>query len=190
VDDVVIGLDLTTCTGWAVYDLDGQLVDSGAWNLAPAGDDHEGERWIAFRGHVGKLLAAYAGRIRAIAYERPSTVQWATARIAFGQAAILELEAARIGVPTTVISPMTAKMVVAGHGRASKHEVQDAVVRTTGPLRTTGSTKVAEKLRSDEADARAITMTLIAVYEPSDLARGHLVKRSKPAPKSRRKKAK
>lgn len=188
-DDVVIGLDLTTCTGWAVYDLDGQLVDSGAWNLAAAGDDHEGERWIAFRGHVGKLLAAYAGRIRAIAYERPSTEQWATARVAFGQAAIVELEAARIGVPTTVISPMTAKMVVAGHGRASKQEVQDAVVRTGGPLRTTGSTKVAEKLRSDEADARAITLTLLAIYEPADLARGHLVKRSK-ARKPRRKEAK
>jgi Holliday junction resolvasome RuvABC endonuclease subunit len=190
VDDVVIGHDLTTCTGWAVFDLGGVLVDSGAWNLAPAGDDHEGERWIAFRGHAGKLLAAYAGRIRAIAYERPSTVQWATARVAFGQAAILEMEAARIGVPTTMISPATAKKAVAGHGRASKQDVQEAVVRTTGPLRTTGSTKVAEKLRSDEADARAIAMTLLAVYEPSDLARGRLAKRSKPAPKTRRKKDK
>ena len=134
---------MTTCMGWAAFDLDLQLVQSGAWNLGQPADAHDGDRWIAFRGKIGQLLATYHGRICAIGFERPSTVQWATARIAFGQAAIIELDAAK---------------------------------------------QIAEKLRSDEADARAIAMAMITIYTVADLRRRVLVKR--PAePKPRKKKA-
>lgn len=187
--DVVLGLDLTTCMGWAAFDLDLQLVQSGAWNLGQPTDAHEGDRWIACRGKLGQLLATFHGRVCAIGFERPSTVQWATARIAFGQASIIELDAAKLSIPTAIISPATLKKVVTGHGHASKQEVQDAVVQRTGALAMPGGTKIAEKLRSDEADARAIAMAMLSIYTIADLRRRLLVKRPAEPKPSRRKKA-
>jgi len=187
--DVVLGLDLTTCMGWAAFDLDGQLLDSGAWNLSQPDDAHDGDRWIACRGKLGQLLATYHGRICAIGFERPSTVQWHTARVSFGQAAIIELDAAKQSIPTTTISPSTLKLVVTGHGRASKQEVEAAVVARSGPLKMPGgSTKTAAKLRSDEADARAIAIALVSIYTIADLRRRVLVRRPV-EPKPRKKKA-
>jgi Holliday junction resolvasome RuvABC endonuclease subunit len=186
--DVVLGLDLTTCMGWAAFDLDIQLVGSGAWNLGQPTDAHDGDRWIACRGQLGRLLATYHGRICAIGFERPSTVQWNTARIAFGQAAIIELDAAKLSIPTATISPATLKKVVAGHGHASKQEVQDAVVLRTGALTMPGgTTKLAEKLRSDEADARAIAIAMLSIYTIADL-RGRVLMKRPPEPKPSRSK--
>jgi Holliday junction resolvasome RuvABC endonuclease subunit len=189
VPDLVLGLDLTTLMGWALFDLDGELEASGAWDLSMPAESHEGDRWIAFRGELGKLLLTYRGRICAIGYERPSTVQWATARVAFGQAALVELEAARASIPTTVVSPSTLKMVVAGHGHASKDEVQAAVVLRTGPLTHPGLTKKAAKLRGDEADARAIAIVLVTIYCLDALRRCKLVRRPVERRKAHRKKA-
>ncbi len=185
VPDLVVGLDITTCMGWAVFDLDIKLVESGAWNLGQPDDAHAGDRWVACRGRLGKLFATYHGRVCAIGFERPSTVQWNTARVAFGQATIIELDAAKQLIPTTTISPSTLKKVVAGHGHASKQEVQAAVVRSTGPLTVPGETKIAEKLRSDEADARAIAMAMLSIYSIADLRRRVLLKRP-PEPKRRK----
>ncbi len=187
--DVVLGLDLTTCMGWAAFGLDIQLVESGAWNLGQPADAHDGDRWIACRGQLGKLLATFHGRICAIGFERPSTVQWNTARVAFGQAALIELEAAKQLIPTTTISPSTLKKVVAGHGHASKQEVEAAVVRRTGALTMPAGSKIAEKLRSDEADARAIAIAMLSIYTVADLRRRVLLKRPAEPKPQRRKRA-
>lgn len=184
--DLVLGLDLTTSCGWAVTDLNGRTVDSGVLDLRPGNGDHEGLRWVAFRGKLVRLLGQYRERLCAIGYERPSTQQWATARLAFGQAALVELEASRDEIPTVDVSPSTIKKIVAGHGRASKEDVVAAVERATGPMRGRGGTPRGDKLRSDEADAIGVCLVLVRAYSTDDLRRRVLVRRPSSTKKTRR----
>jgi Holliday junction resolvasome RuvABC endonuclease subunit len=182
--DLVIGLDLTTCTGWAALELDGRLDDSGAWDMSQPSDAHDGDLWVAFGGRLEKLLTRYSGRICALAFERPTIYgHWDASRIAFGQAALVELAAARRMIPTITVSAGTMRKVTTGKGRATKAEVQRAVIDRTGDLRTErgGSTKTErdrrDKLRGDEADARAVVIVVIERYQPDELRDGRLVKR-------------
>jgi Holliday junction resolvasome RuvABC endonuclease subunit len=183
--DLVVTLDLTTQVGWAVFFLDGTLLDSGAWNLEQPSSAHDGEFWASFRVALMRLLAKYEGRVVLIAFERPVMYgHWAVVRIAFGQAALVELTAARFAIPTTMVSPSNMKKVVTGNGRATKDEVREHVIRITGDLKTEqggttkGERKLFDKLRGDETDARAVGIVVTRKFDPEQLRSGRLVERT------------
>lgn len=181
--DVVIGFDPASVAGWAVFALNGRLLESGAWTIRRG--DFTGDRWIDLHGRLVELFERYRGRVAAVVIERPVVyrgIQWDTLRVLFGQAALVDLIASRHCADSVFVPPATLKKHVAGNGRASKAEVIDAVVRATGPLSTEagGETEAErarrDKARSDEADARATVLWLLDVYDRADLAMGILAR--------------
>lgn len=181
--DLIIGLDLASVAGWAVFDLDGKLVESGSWDVS-LGGDYQGDRWLAFHVNVTWLFERYAGRVAALVMERPVTYgknPWSTSRVLFGQASIAEMVAARNCCESLFVHPAQLKKRATGQGNATKRQVIDAMVEETGPLAIEpgGDTKTErarrDKARSDEADARAAALWLLDNYEREDLARGELV---------------
>lgn len=184
--DLVLALDLTTRVGWSRFHVDGALRGSGSWDLKQPKHAHPGALWEAFGEALDRELSRFEGQICVIAFESPVMYdQWATARVAFGQAAIVELAGHLLGIATIGIPPATLKKTVTGKGNATKALVQEHVVRLTGELNTErgGKTKtersLADKLRGDEADARAVGIVVTRSYEPDELRAGRFVERGK-----------
>jgi Holliday junction resolvasome RuvABC endonuclease subunit len=155
-------------------------------DLSVSPNAHEGEIWSAFRVALARLLSKYHGRICVIAFERPVLYeQWDTIRIAFGQAAFVELAARAADIAVTMVSPSTLKKELTGSGKAPKSVVQEHVVRLTGDLfmerggTTKEERKRRDKLRGDEADARAVGIVVTRKYEPDELRVGRFVERYK-----------
>jgi Holliday junction resolvasome RuvABC endonuclease subunit len=166
--DLVFGFDPASSAGWAVFDLDGNVVESGAWAVGKDGTDYPGDRWMMLEQAAASLLDRYPGRIAAAAIERPSTVQWNTARVLFGQAAIIEWVCARAGVESVLVAPSSIKKAATGDGRADKSVVRDAMA-DLAPLQARTA-----KGREDEADARGACVWLLATHDRAALKRGEL----------------
>lgn len=62
-----LALDLGTKTGWAILH-DGELGNSGTWDLSPRRGDSPGRRFVLFRGRLREMLLAYPD-IRHVVYE-------------------------------------------------------------------------------------------------------------------------
>jgi Holliday junction resolvasome RuvABC endonuclease subunit len=58
-DEVVIGLDLGTKTGWSVLDYSGNRLASGHWNFQPKRFESGGMRYIRFRAALRELIRAW-----------------------------------------------------------------------------------------------------------------------------------
>jgi Holliday junction resolvasome RuvABC endonuclease subunit len=183
--DVFGCIDLASIAGFSVFNLNGLLLESGSWAFEPG--PHKGDRWLDFRSETSRLLSRYSGRMALLAMERPVLYgdpgkDWNTARVMFGQSALIELDAARLGIPTTMVSPSEIKMFVTGNGNAPKGEVIRAVERELGPLstaleeRTASDRKRSEKARSDEADARALGLYILGSFDMTRLRAGALVR--------------
>jgi Holliday junction resolvasome RuvABC endonuclease subunit len=176
--DLILCLDLASIVGWALFTIDGQLVDSGVWEIESG--DHDGDRWASFRAKLSARLFQYRERLAGVAMERPVMYgkpgqDWTTGRVMFGQAAIVEMEAVRWMLPTLMIPPSEIKSVVTGNGNASKQQVITAIEAQLGQLSTRpgGRTKTdrerRDKARSDEADARGVGLVVLARYSRSAL---------------------
>jgi len=175
---LILCLDLASIVGWALWTVDGHLYASGFWEIDDG--EHEGDRWASFRTQLSKFVRKYVDRLCGIAFERPILYgltgrDWKSARVLFGQAAVLEMEAARWQLPTAMVPPSEIKKLVTGNGNAPKAEVTKAIEIQTGPLllKRGGKTKTerarADKARSDEADARGVGMVVLVKYSMSAL---------------------
>ncbi len=193
--DVIICLDLASDAGWAVFGLDGRLIASGVWDVGRRKGAHEGERWATWRWNVAALLAEYAGRVAALAYERPllyarkgAGADYNTARVIFGQAAVAEAEAFVQVVEVITVQPSEMKQELAGSGNASKDMMIAAAEEKWGPLSIEADgTDATKKKRSDEADARAVGMYVLSHYDLAALAIGETKLTPEAAAKAREK---
>lgn len=176
--DLILCLDLASIVGWALFTTDGHLFASGVWEIDDG--EHEGDRWSNFRTELAKFLAKYSDRLCGIAMERPILYgitgrDWTSARVLFGQSAIVELEATRWQLPTVMVPPSEIKKLVTDNGNAPKALVTKAIEQQTGPLSTKpgGKNKTErahrDKARSDEADARGVGLVVIVKYSMSAL---------------------
>lgn len=191
--DVVIGLDLATQTGWSVYSLAGDLIDSGFWDLALTEGEHEGWRWNRLNQHLTQLLGRFAGRVAAIgvegAFSSPTQeggkqgMSKRSTAVLWGLRAIVESVAALHrrpdGIPVVELAQSTVKMVYAGNGRSTIAKVIEVAERERPLKMRDNGTERATKLRSDEAIARGVAKTLIDSHKVSQLRSGRVVRRGR-----------
>ena len=168
--DVLVSLDLATRTGWAVLDLRGRLVESGAWTLAPRRGRSRADRWARFAEALAELLARHDGRVAVLAVERPFEARGTGGRgasVAWGLVALAELAAERRQISTLRVPPASAKKAASGRGNASKLQVAKSINRRL-------------KLRlaaGDEADAIAVGLAVLAMLDLEALACGEVAER-------------
>lgn len=127
-EEVVIGLDLGSTSGWAALSLARERIDGGQWSL---GKGPPASRYIALRLSVLALLDRFDGWIRAVAIETPTVARQSTQarRLGYGFLATAELVVARRGLTLVECNNTQTKVALSGHGRASKAEQISAVQR-------------------------------------------------------------
>ncbi len=188
--DVVIGLDLATVSGWAVYDLDANLLVSGVWDLSVRPGETSGWRWLRLNQRLtALLLARYDGRVAAIgvedAFSGPTQeggkkgMSKRSTAVLWGLRATVESVAALHGIPVVAYAQATVKKTYAGSGRASIASIIEIADRERQLKTGDNGTAAAVKRRSDEAIARGVAVTLLSANARHDLQAGRFTPKRK-----------
>ena len=153
-EQVVIGLDLGSVSGWAALTMAGSRVEGGQWQL---GKGPPASRYIALRASVLGLLERFDGWISAVAIETPTVAKQSTQarRLGYGFLATAELVVVRRGIVLVECNNTQTKVALAGHGRATKAEQISAALRRW-------SVRVGEH----EADALGVALFGLGVVKP------------------------
>ena len=134
----IIGLDLSTSTGWALRDRLG-TISSGVQKFELARGDSVGMRFLRFRKWLLDKIQCVAGdgttqyytnAVDLIAVERAHHRGGAATALCVGLSTVVLEEAARLNIETTYVHTATLKKFLTGNGRASKEEmIQEATSR-------------------------------------------------------------
>lgn len=153
-EQVVLGLDLGSVSGWAALNLAGDRVDGGQCQL---GKGPPASRYIALRASVLGLLERFDGWIEGVAIETPTVARQSTQarRLGYGFLATAELVVARRGLTLIECNNTQTKVALGGHGRATKAEQISAAKRRW-------SVDVGEH----EADALGVALFGLGVVKP------------------------
>lgn len=158
----ILGLDLGTHTGWAIY-RDGKITESGVADFSLKRGDSPGlryykmSRWLCERMLFFYDTSPDAEEKVLVGYEQPHMRGGAATEILYGMVAIVQGMCARpvlikagIKCDHTAVHTGTLKKFITGTGRASKEHVIEAV------------NKRVKKTITDDNEADAIAVALWA----------------------------
>lgn len=111
---MILGLDLSSTTGWSLPE------EHGQWRLT--GD--RPAKLLQLHDRLGITLLEHPG-VSLCVYERPFSRGQAATRMLWGMAAVVEMTCEAYGVPTVDVLPTTLKAYFTGSGRASKTDMID-----------------------------------------------------------------
>ena len=117
---MILGLDFGSTTGWAIGD------DSGTWDIAPKRGESSGMRYIKLRARLNEIRKAYP-RLTICYYEMAHNRGGAATEYANGCTATLQAWCCEHGYHYASVHSATIKKEIAGHGKASKQDVINAV---------------------------------------------------------------
>ena len=124
-----------------------------------------GERLHCLYRELLELMERYSPD--EVAVEEPFVSQNARTAMAVGQAqGVALMAAAARGAPAARYSPLQVKHTVAGHGGASKDQVQQAVLMRLGPETASASEDAADALGVALCHLQARRATALLAQEP------------------------
>lgn len=158
---IVLGIDPgTATTGYAILNVDGELMDAVEFGLIETKKEETPERRLfLIHEQMCELFERFSPDIMAI--ERVFFAANATTAIRVGQAqGVMLLSAAAAQVPVVEYAPGSIKKLISGDGRADKKMMQRALRKIFGPkIRS----KAYKKTHFDNA-ADALAVALCHVY--------------------------
>jgi crossover junction endodeoxyribonuclease RuvC len=135
----------TVITGWGVVESDGVRLSRVASGVLRVGRGQVPGRLAAIYERLGAIIAEHAPN--AVSLERNFVSRNVQSAFRLGEArGVIMAVSAGAGVELAEYTPATIKKVIVGHGRATKDQIQAAVI---GVLRLTHTPS------EDEADALA-----------------------------------
>lgn len=150
----ILGLDLSMgCSGFSVVEVrDGHPYLVHTSHVKTDSKHSHGQRLIAVENHMLDLLNKF-GPFNAIAREKGFSAHAMTTQVIFRVVGVSDLTLAKQGYTKIAeYAPSTVKKVIAGNGKASKQEVENAVRIVLGL-----SSKFKFKT-DDESDACAVAL--------------------------------
>jgi len=142
----IIGLDLGTKTGWAVF-YDGGSIESGVNSFDVHRGEDPGMRYVHFRAWLKRLLLDTLPDL--VVYEQAFQRGGIAAEVAAGFTTRVQEVCALAGVHHTSVNATTLKKFATGKGNASKGDMIQAALDRWGAEWTHGGQSL-----DDEADAR------------------------------------
>jgi Holliday junction resolvasome RuvABC endonuclease subunit len=133
----LLALDCSTYVGWAVFERPAGPARFSTWR-APSSllNSDYGRSFVALEAWLGGMISTFDPAV--VAFEQPITPfagfienrsSLDIVRLLIGMASVVELVAARAKRRVIEVPVQVAKKRVAGHGRATKREVTNAVVK-------------------------------------------------------------
>jgi Holliday junction resolvasome RuvABC endonuclease subunit len=141
---VILGIDTSTCCGWALLSNNGRRVQSGAWDLQPSKIEGAGARFTKLHDRLDALRKTWP-RITHVAYEIPGRLRTQAGVLAcFGITTHVESWCERNELEYCGFAPSEVKNAAGLGGRCEKHEIIAAAECIWAPYSFT---------TDDEADA-------------------------------------
>jgi len=123
--DVVLGLDLSTWTGFAVLDSEGERLTSGTLDLRGSRFEGGGARYLRFEVELRSILDRWKPKL--VSYEVVRRIRGNDAQAVYhGLWATLTRVLEEVSVPYVGVEISAAKNAATGKGNASKEDVAAA----------------------------------------------------------------
>jgi Holliday junction resolvasome RuvABC endonuclease subunit len=150
---VILALDQATLTGYAVVNEQGEILDSGTWQLADRKRTGEsrGMRYIRFEANLRRAIIHWKPSL--IVHEQTLLRGGAATEIANGFKALILKEAADLNVEVSCVHTSELKHWATGNGKAEK---EDMVQAAMGFLKVRSATGKTAPRDDNEADAICI----------------------------------
>jgi crossover junction endodeoxyribonuclease RuvC len=123
VGTAILGLDISTKTGWAVW-RDGEIIEKGVFHVEPPKSKDpiaRFSRWRGYRSHLGDILVTYNpvyAFVEGYGYANAHTLVTLVEL-----SALLKAELMAFGLPWTEVPPTTLKKFLTGSGKAEKQKM-------------------------------------------------------------------
>ena len=134
-DDMILGLDMASTTGWAVRTASGVFLEYGHEIFRPPKkgrktipDDHDGDRYKNLHIFLRAVIRQYS--VTHIAYEMPGGGKGrSSALLGFGMRGVLLAVAAFYKIRLYPIAPNSLKLWATGNGHAEKEDMAKELER-------------------------------------------------------------